>query len=275
MGTSNLYKGPKKTILLPSDYNPDEIPELSNSPENVPEQELPSTNPEESEPLKSPIQPVTWGTVRSSIRKAMNNRSGRNVKGAIRNYTKALGGHTNAMRQAVKVRNTAGVLYSYFAGTPDVIRKRLEEVGIQFNDRTTKDIFRDICNFITPVPNDLEDSLVNIALQKTFADVAADPNIDLSRLDSFNEELLQKLIGGLMKHYIFDKLILQSEQTALKKCTSTTKLRELEKNIKYYIDGIVDSIIPKLVRTGMNPSDFNRALEALCDVSYKQMEELQ
>ena len=44
---------------------------------------------------------------------------------------------------------------------------------------------------------------------------------------------------------------------------------------KYYIDGIVDSIIPKLVRTGMNPSDFNRALEALCDVSYKQMEELQ
>lgn len=275
MGTSNLYKGPKNTILLPSDYNPDEIPELSNSPENVPEQELPSDNPKENEPSESPIQPVTWGTVRSSIRKAMNNRSRRNVTDAIRNYTKALGGHTNATRQAVKVRNAAGVLYSYFAGAPDVIRKRLEEVGIQFRDRTTKDIFRDICNFITPVPNDLEDSLVNIALQETFADVAADPNIDLSRLDSFNEELLQRLIGGLMKHYIFDKLILQSEQTALKKCTSTTKLRELEKNIKYYIDGIVDSIIPKLVRTGMNPSDFNRALEALCDVSYKQMEELQ
>ena len=275
MGTSNLYKGPKKNILLPSDYNPDEIPELDNSPENVPEQELPSDNPEENEHSESPIQPVTWGTVRSSISKAMNNRSGRNVKSAIRNYTKALGGHTNATRQAVKVRNTAGVIYSYFAGAPDVIRKRLEEVGIQFNDRPTKDIFRDICNFITPVPNDLEDSLVNIALQETFADVAADSNIDLSRLDSFNEELLQRLIGGLMKHYIFDKLILQSEQTALKKCTSTTKLRELEKNIKYYIDGIVDSIIPKLVRTGMNPSDFNRALEALCDVSYKQMEELQ
>lgn len=274
MGTSNLYKGPKN-ILLPSDYNPDEIPELDNSPENVPEQELPSDNPEEYKPSESPIQPVTWGTVRSSISKAMNNRSGRNVKSAIRNYTKALGGHTNATRQAIKVRNAAGVIYSYFAGAPDVIRKRLEEVGIQFNDRPTKDIFRDICSFITPVPNDLEDSLVNIALQETFADVAADPNVDLSRLDSFNEELLQRLIGGLMKHYIFDKLILQSEQTALKKCTSTTKLRELEKNIKYYIDGIVDSIIPKLVRTGMNPSDFNRALESLCDVSYKQMEELQ
>ena len=203
MGTSNLYKGPKKNILLPSDYNPDEIPELDNSPENVPEQELPSDKPEENEPSESPIQPVTWGTVRSSFSKAMNNRNGRNVKSAVRNYTKALGGHTNATRQAVKVRNAAGVIYSYFAGTPDEIRKRLEEVGIQFNDRPTKNIFRDICNFITPVPNDLEDSLVNIALQETFADVAADPNIDLSRLDSFNEELLQRLIGGLMKHYIF------------------------------------------------------------------------
>lgn len=59
MGTSNLYKGPKKNLLLPSDYNPDEIPELDNSPENVPEQELPSDNPKDNEPSESPIQPVT------------------------------------------------------------------------------------------------------------------------------------------------------------------------------------------------------------------------
>lgn len=52
------------------------------------------------------------------------------------------------------------------------------------------------------------------------------------------------------------------------------KVARTGKNIKFYIDGIVDSIIPKLVRTGMNPSDFNRALEVLCDMSYKQMEEL-
>ncbi len=285
MGTSNLYKGPKKTVLLPADYSPDTMAELNLPTEDIPEQENPPAEGVDNQPVEIPaeipeveggelVQPVTWGTVRSSIRRAMNNRSERNVKSAIRNYTKALGGHTNATRQAVKVRNTAGVIYSYFAGAPDVIRRRFEEVGIKFDDRSTKDIFRDICNFIAPVPTDLEDSLVNIALQETFADIAADPNIDLSKLEGFSEELLQKLIGGLMKHYIFDKLILQSEQTALKNCTSTTKLRELEKNIKQYIDGIVDSIIPKLVRNGINPSDFNRALEALCDISYQQMEEL-
>ena len=56
-----------------------------------------------------------------------------------------------------------------------------------------------------------EDSLTNKALRETFADVAADQSIDLNQLESFNEELLQWLVGGLIKHYIFDKLLLQSE----------------------------------------------------------------
>lgn len=150
-----------------------------------------------------PSQPsVNWGTARSSMRKAMNNGSSGNAKSAIRNYTKALGGHTNAMRHATKVRKTAGVLYTYFAGTPESIRQRFVDAGIRFDGRATKDIFNDICGLIAPVPNDLEDSLANKALRETFADVAADQSIDLNQLESFNEELLQRLVGGLMKHYI-------------------------------------------------------------------------
>lgn len=276
MGTSNLYKGPKKTALLPADYNPDTVAGVELPTMLTPEQDSLPKESANNMPLEHPVQPsITWSNVRSSIRKAMNNSGNRNVKNAIRNYTKALGGHTNATRQAVKVLNTAGAIYSYFTGSPDVIRKRFEDGGIRFGDRATKDIFHDICNFIAPIPNDLEDSLVNKALQETFVDVAADSSIDLNKLESFNEDLLQKLVGGLMKHYIFDKLIFQSEQTALKNCASTAKLRDLEKKIKQYIDGIVDSIIPKLVRKDINPSDFNKVLEALCDISYQQMEELQ
>lgn len=116
--------------------------------------------------------------------------------------------------------------------------------------------------------------MANLALQEAFADVAADQNIDLNQLDSFNEELLQRLVGGLIKHYIFDKLIMQSEQTALKKCERISELRELEKSIKQYVDGIVDSVVPKIIKSGMNQADFNRAVETLFDVSYQQMEEL-
>lgn len=204
----------------------------------------------------------------------MGNRSRGNVQSVIRNYTKALGGHTNATRQAAKVRNTAGAVYSYFVGTPEAIRQRLEEAGIRFEGRPTKDIFNDICNLLAPVPIDLEDSLANMALQETFADVATDESINLSEFNVFNEELLQRLVGGLIKHYIFDKLIMQSEQTALKNCESTSDLRELEKSIKQYIDGIVDGVVPNIVKSGINPADFNRAIETLFDISYQQMEEL-
>lgn len=36
MGTSSLYKGPKITSLLPSDYNPDVNPELDAPDETIP-----------------------------------------------------------------------------------------------------------------------------------------------------------------------------------------------------------------------------------------------
>ena len=222
MGTSSLYGGPKKTSLLPSDYDPDVNPEQESTAEDAPDEAIPleygsgeeepqQDKPENENPKgqedEQPNQPsVKWGTVRGLMRKAMNNRSRGNVKSAIRNYTKALGGHTNATRQAVKVRSAAGTLYTYFTGTPEAIRQRLVEAGIRFDGRATKDIFNDICGLIAPVPNDLEDSLTNKALRETFADVAADQSIDLSQLESFNEDLLQLLVGGLMKHYLLDEL---------------------------------------------------------------------
>lgn len=288
MGTSSLYKGPKKTSLLPSDYNPDEDTDQGNSSEDgsnntyneeAKDEESQSDNQsseksQEQQNEQANHTSENWGNARRSMRKAMNDRSASNVKSAIRNYTKALGGHTNATRQASRVRSAAGVLYSYFSGSPEAIRQRLIAIGIQFDGRTTKDIFNDICGLIAPIPNDIEDSLTNKALRETFAEVAADQSIDLNQLDSFSEELLQRLVGGLMKHYIFDKMLLQSEQTALKHSEKVSDLRELEQSIKIYIDGIVDSVVPHIVKNGLTPEDFNKALETLCDISYQQMEEL-
>ena len=171
--------------------------------------------------------------------------------------------------------STTGAIYTYFSGSPEAIRKRFEDAGIQFENRPTKEIFNDIFLLLAPVPNDLEDALANQALQETFADVALDDSIDLNQLDSFNEALLQRLVGGVIKHYIFDKLIQQSEQGALKRCDSNThKLQDLEKKIKRYIVGIVDGVVGSVVRSGINPADFNKVVEALFDAAYQQMEEL-
>lgn len=287
MGTSSLYGGPKKTVLLPSDYDPDDKPseldpiidqlELEEQDSGTSDIENPDEGQGEGKTITTnQLSPeVTWSGVRRSMTHAMNHRTERNIKGAIRNYTKALGGHTNATRQARTARHTTVKLFSYFSGTPETIRKRFEEAGIRFENRTTKDILNDICLLLAPVPNDIEDSLANLALDKTIADIAMDESIDLSQLDSFNEELLQEMVGGFMKHYIYEKLIQQSEQGALARCEDLSKLGKLEKNIKKYIDGIVDGIIKDLVHSGINQSVFNKAVDSLFDAAYKQMEELQ
>lgn len=275
MGTSNLYGGPKKTVLLPPDYNPEDNPLGVSHGGELPTQEEPNVdipnNMNSGDQLPSELP---WKTVRRSMTNAVNHNTAKNVKGLIRNYAKALGGHTNATRQAKTARRTAVSLYSYFSGTPELIRTRFEQVGVLFEDRPTKDILNDICSILAPVPNDLEDSLANRALNETIADVALDENIDLTQLESFNEDLLQKMVGGFMKHYIYDKLIQQSEQGALAKCNDLSKLNKLEKSIKRYIDGIVDGIVTDVVRSDMNQSDFNMAVDSLFDVVYQQMEEL-
>lgn len=287
MGTSSLYCGPKRTVLLPSDYDPDDNPSELDPTIEQPEPEEQDSSASDNENIdggreeektttsNQSSHEVSWSGVRRSITNAMNHRTARNIKGAIRNYTKALGGHTNATHQAKTARYTAVKLFSYFSGTPEIIRNRFEEAGIRFENRTTKDILNDICLLLAPVPNDIEDSLANIALDKTIADVAMNESVDLSLLNSFNEELLKEMVGGFMKHYIYDKLIQQSEQGALSRCDDLSKLGKLEKSIKKYIDGIVDGIITNLVGSGINQSDFYRAVDALFDAAYQQMEELQ
>ncbi len=292
MGTSSLYGGPKKTVLLPTDYDPDEALTGGESGEEQSDEELQDANQEQEsenqdeetsdtedssgsvidEPASGPI--VSWQTVRRSMTHAMSTGSRTATKTAIRRYTKALGGHTNATRQAKKARSTAVSLLNYFTGTSEEIRARFEEAGVQFDGRSTKEILSDICGLIAPVPNDLEDSLADRALNEVATDVALDTTIDLNQLDGFNEELLQRMVGGFIKHYIYDKLIMQSEQGALNRCDNPAKLKNLEKGIQKYINGIVDGVIGDIVRSGLSQDDFNRAVDTLFDAAYQQMEEL-
>lgn len=284
MGTSNLYSGPKKSVLLPPDYQPNEntrslLPTDGQQEEGEENEEDGANDSDQEEDTEQQEQKeqtasVPWSSVRRSFSHAMNNSSDRSVKSVIRKYTKALGGHTNASRQAKTAKRTAVGLLNYFTGTPDVIRARFEKAGIKFEGRPTKDILNDIFILLTPAPNDLEDSLANIALNETKADIIEDTSIDLNQLEIFNEELLQRIVGNFLKHYIFDKLIMQSEQSALNKCDNPSKLKEIEKRIKTYIDGIVDGIVPKTVKSGMQTKNFRRVVDTLFDISYRQMEDL-
>ena len=92
MGTSSIYKGPKKTILLPDDYT-----DGNDSTEDG----------VEPQPVEAPKeQPtISWQSAKSGVTKAVGNDT-RAVKRAMSSYTKALGGHKNAARLSFQARKT-------------------------------------------------------------------------------------------------------------------------------------------------------------------------
>ena len=105
MGTSNLYKGPKGSSLLPADYTgePDEqtVPTTEGEApeEDQPENDNPQEeeNPEQEESQQEEQPRVTW----TQAKRTFSNQIGKHhpdVKWVAKTYTKASGGYKHAAK---------------------------------------------------------------------------------------------------------------------------------------------------------------------------------
>ena len=262
MGTSSIYKGPKKTILLPDDYSDDNNPnDVSDSLSDEKSNEQPQEQPT-----------MTWQSAKGRVTKSIGSDK-RAVRKAMSSYTKALGGHRNAAKQSVQARKTTANIISFFSGSPLEIKHRLESEGISFEDKTTKEIFFEIRDLLAPIPNTLEDSYVNKAVTDTISELMKDSNLETEQIDNLlNQELLEKLVCGTVKNYIYQKFISQATAGILKKDNSITDIHRFGKKAKSWIEGIVKNVIPKMLQSGVNPRDINNKVKAIYEGCYKIME---
>lgn len=262
MGTSSIYKGPKKTILLPDDYSDDnDLNDVSNFPSDE------GTNEQLQEKPS-----VTWQSAKSGVTKSVGSDT-RAVRNAMSSYTKALGGHRNAAKQSVQARKTTASIISFFSGTPSEVKHRLESEGISFEGKTTKEVFIEIRDLLAPIPNSLEDSYVNKAVTDTISELLKDSNLEAEQIDNLlNQTLLEKLVCGTVKKYIYNKFISQVTAGVLKKDNSITDIRRFEKKAKAWIEGIVKIVIPKMLHSGVNPRDIDNKVKAIYEGCYKIME---
>lgn len=262
MGTSSIYKGPKKTILLPDDYSDDnESSDVSNSPSDEGANEQPQETPS-----------VTWQSAKSGVTKSVGGDA-RAVRSAMSSYTKALGGHRNAARQSAKARKTTASIISFFSGSPSEIRHRLESEGISFEGKTTKEVFIEIRDLLAPIPNTLEDSYVNKAVTDTISEILKEINLEIEQIENLlNQKLLEKLVCGTVKNYIYQKFISQATAGVLKKDNSITDIQRFERKSKSWIKGVVDNVIPKMLHNGVNPRDIDNKVKAIYEGCYKIME---
>lgn len=281
MGTSSLYKGPKGIILLPSDYDnsedsdstqPEDDKKVSNE-ELVDNMSIQESTDELVVDSISSERPVAWRAAKNAISRS-SGASNRSVKSAIRTYTKALGGHKNAAFQAKTARRVTFQMINLLSGSAEQIRRKIQEAGILVDDRPTSEIFNDICFLLAPVPNSLEDAVVNDSVVETVSDITSDVDFDLISLDIFNEELLQRMIIIFVKKYIYNKLERDCTFGLLKKSETVQEIQRAENKIKEFIDGVVEGVLPSYLEESINSNEVDFVVKNMYDACYKGLEEL-
>lgn len=193
MGTSSLYHGLKKTVLLPSDYVEGDGNIHEDSPVEVPkEQPIPEAQP-------------TIGGAKNSLTRSMGNK--RHIRRAIRIYVSALGGHEKATKQIRAARKVTTKMVMMFSGGSATIKSQLEAQGVQVEHKTIKEICREICYGLMSPGETREDSVVNCALIETFETFAENEGIADLTWENLTESLLIKLECLFITNAIVSKLL--------------------------------------------------------------------
>lgn len=274
MGTSSLYKGPRTSVLLPPDYEDNSAQDgtiQDNSPQDfVPNEGSPEGDNSNEAIDATPI--VTWGSAKSTMTKSYSGGS-RQIRNAVKQYTKALGGYKNAARQAVSAKRVTSNVISFFSGSVADIKTHLEDAGIKFEGRTTSDIFLEIRDVLAPSPDTLEDSYANKAVNDTIEEIISDKDFDIVAIDDvLNADILERMTCGFIKYYIYEKLMGQDTLGVVKHETDPSKIKKFEKILMDCIEGFVMFSVPPLLKDGMDKKEINVLVNELYETCYKTME---
>lgn len=266
MGTSSLYKGPKSAVLLPSDFSEDE--EVNGEePQEQTDDEANNEGNDEEEPKES------FQSAKRLLTQSFRNRN-TNVKTAVRSYVKASGGYKQAARQARVARQLTDKMFYLSTGSPADIKSRFEEIGIQVENRPVKDVLSDICQYLAPKPDSLEDALVTDALMEALSKLYETIDVKEASFDVVNKELLQKMSMLFVKEYIYLKIIRDCSYGALKKCESVREIKEGEKKVKNYVDSIVDAVLPSYFEEDVTQDEIVTAVTGMYEACYKEAERI-
>lgn len=282
MGTSNLYKGPKGTSLLPTDYTgePDEqqpvvAPDGESSADEQSENDEPAEteNPELEDPLQKEQPRVTWTQAKRTFSTQIGKRKP-DVKLITKTYTKASSGYKHAAKTSGSSKRVARGIITFFSGTPDVIRQRLEQIGIVFEGRSTQEIFNDIYSHLCTGASSREDALADKALSQTFSELFESELMNEQGLDVFKPELLEFLVSHFVTNSIYYKLLNEVAFGELTGNKSNADIAKIEDDLKTFIDGLVSGRVPEYLHEGITPDEVNKLVDNLYEDCYKVMEGL-
>ena len=265
MGTSNLYKGPKGSALLPADYTgeSDEQSEVD-KPTN-------DDNPEQEESQEENAPCIGWTQAKRTFSRQIGKRDS-NARLIVKTYIKALGGYKHAAKISASSKHVAGGIINLFLGGPDVIRHRIEQIGIVFEGRSTQDIFNDIYTHLCTGSASREDAIVDKALSQTFSELFESDLMSEHCLEIFTPVVLEFMVSHFITNSIFYKLLNEVAFGELTGNKDISDITRLENELKTFIDGLVSAIVSENLREGVTLDEVNKLVNELYEECYKVME---
>lgn len=286
MGTSSLYKGPKSAVLLPSDFSDDdeELNGVGGLGPEEDEEDTPNNDSSDGDELDDDDEQndskenhfavtTNFQSAKRNFTRSFGGKSS-NVKSAIKSYVKALGGHRRAAQQDKVARQVTGGIYYLLTGTPESIRKKFEEAGISIEGRPVKDVLSDVCLYLAPTPDSIEEALVTDSLMDAMSEIAETLDVTEASFEAINKAFLQQFLCIFVRTYIFNKIIRDCSYGVLKKCDSAREIRAGEKQIKDIIAAIVDYVIPKCMVEGTTPEKISKVVDAMYEKCYQEAERI-
>lgn len=283
MGTSSLYKGPKSSVLLPSDFDAQAEEEGKLEGDSAEENDENTTGDEDAtdelstdEEDKGSEKYSTTYSFQSAKRNFTKSFGGSraDVKSAVRGYVKALGGSKQAARQDRKARQVTGGIYYLFSGTPSDVRRKLEDAGISVEKRSVRDVLSDVLLYLAPPADNLEDSLVTNSLSEAMSELAEVIDITEDAIDAINPKLMETLLSQFVKCYIFKKIIRDLSFGAFSKSDSVKAVKDGETQIKEYVDAIVDAVLPTYFKDGVKQDEINKVIVNMYEACYQEAEKM-
>ena len=283
MGTSSLYKGPKSSVLLPSDFDAEdkeggkldgdtneENDDNASGEEDTTDESLSDEGDDEKEKNETTY---SFQSAKRNFTKSFGG-SKSDVKSAVRGYVKALGGSKQAARQDRKARQVTGGIYYLFSGTPSDVRRKLEDAGISVEKRPVREVLGDVLLYLAPPADNLEDSLVTNSLSEAMSELAEVIDISEDAIDAINPKLMETLLSQFVKCYIFKKIIRDLSFGAFSKSDSAKAVKDGETQIKEYVDAIVDAVLPTYFKDGVKQEEINKVIGDMYEACYQEAEKM-
>ncbi|OVE69079.1 hypothetical protein CCS79_09140 [Clostridium diolis] len=250
MGTSSIYEGPiDKKSLLPSDYN-----EFNNE-----EQEYTSEEP--------------WKNTKKLMSQYITGNNN-DLKSVVKNYIKAQGGSKNATQKSKAGIKSTINLGQFFSNIKQYgLEKTFKDLNIEYRGKDVHEVLSELVNVISFSSDKNEDIVAKEATIETLSDIYSlieENNMDISCLESIDDEMFDMLMCNYMSSYIWRKMLNDLESRFEEYSNDSNKSIEIENEFKEYIKNTIDiKYVEFKLRIGnLNNDTINNTINLLYSECY-------